>query len=180
VNAHSCWFLLHDACAVRLCAMHRMYIVQYMLWPDVCPSQFSGLSKWLAFSPCNVDHRKCCQLSLTIAICHTECPALFAMHSMWCRVSHGSSATAETCLCSGALLEEHEYRWLKYKFGGPGTLKKFGSLLQTEGTPVNLLVPLTAVWGLVWGLGTLADNYKGPRNGVPPYFNHWWVWMSTC
>ena len=23
------------------------------------------------------------------------------------------------------------------------------------------------------GLGTLAGNYKGPRNGVPPYFNHW-------
>jgi len=35
-----------------------------------------------------------------------------------------------------------------------------------------VLVPLTAVWGL----GTLASNYKGPRNGVPPrspYFNHW-------
>jgi len=57
---------------------------------------------------------------------------------------------------------------LKYKFGGPGTLKKFGALLQTEGAPLNLLVPLTKA---VWGLGTLAGNYKGPRNGVPPYFN---------
>jgi len=36
-----------------------------------------------------------------------------------------------------------------------------------------MLVPLVAVWGLVWGLRTLASNYKQPRNGVPRYFNHW-------
>jgi len=64
-------------------------------------------------------------------------------------------------------------QWLKYKFGGPGTLKKIGALLYTEGAPLNVLVPLRAVWGL----GTLASNYKGPKNGiprVPPYFNHCW------
>jgi len=32
-----------------------------------------------------------------------------------------------------------------------------------KGPPLNLLVPLTAVWGL----GTLASNYKGSMNGVP-------------
>jgi len=58
-------------------------------------------------------------------------------------------------------------QWLKYKFGGPRTLK-IGALLQTEGAPLNLLLPLTAVCGLVWGLGTLASNYKEPKNGVPP------------
>jgi len=38
-------------------------------------------------------------------------------------------------------------QWLKYKFGGPGTPKKFGALLSAEGALLNLLVPLTAVHG---------------------------------
>jgi len=63
-------------------------------------------------------------------------------------------------------------QWLKYKFGGPGTLKKSGALLSAEGAIFHLLVPLTAAYGP----GTLASNFYRPRNGVPPrslYFNHW-------
>ena len=37
----------------------------------------------------------------------------------------------------------------------PGTLKKIRALLSAEGAPLNLLVPLTAVWGP----GTLASNF---------------------
>jgi len=36
-------------------------------------------------------------------------------------------------------------QWLKYKFGGPGTLKKIGALLQAEGAPLNVLVPVRTV-----------------------------------
>jgi len=38
---------------------------------------------------------------------------------------------------------------------GPGTLKKFRTLMSAEGAPLNLLVSLTAVWGP----GTLASNF---------------------
>jgi len=41
---------------------------------------------------------------------------------------------------------------------------KFVAYCKMQGAPLNLLVPLTAVWGL----GTLNSNFYGPRNGVPP------------
>jgi len=62
-------------------------------------------------------------------------------------------------------------QWLKYKFGGPGALKKFGAVLSAEGALRNLFVPLTPVWGA----GTLASHFRGPGTAfprVPPYFNH--------
>ena len=93
--------------------------------------------------------------------------------------THTSSACRRLLVYSGCVVFLRHFlhsgqlscvmmQWLKCKFGGPGTLTKFGALLQAEGTPLNLLVQLTAVWGL----GTLASNFLGPRNGVPPYFNH--------
>jgi len=58
---------------------------------------------------------------------------------------------------------------LKYKFGGPGTLEKIlGSTVSWRG-PLNLLVLLTAVWGL----SKLARSFLGPRIGIPPYFHNW-------
>jgi len=46
-------------------------------------------------------------------------------------------------------------QWLNYKFGGPGTLKNLGPYCKLKGAPLNLLAPLTAVWGL----GKLANNF---------------------
>ena len=46
-------------------------------------------------------------------------------------------------------------QWLKYEFGGPGALNKFGALLSAEGALRNLFVPLTPLLGL----GTLASNF---------------------
>jgi len=63
-------------------------------------------------------------------------------------------------------------QWLKYKFGAHGNSEKIGALLYAGGAPFNLLIPVTAVWGL----GTLASNFTGPGMPlprVPPYFNHW-------
>jgi len=54
---------------------------------------------------------------------------------------------------------------------GPRNSGKIGALFSAEGALLNLFVPLTAVRGL----GTLASNFYGSRNGVPPrspYFNH--------
>ena len=47
-------------------------------------------------------------------------------------------------------------QWLKYKFGGPGGLKKIGALLSVEGVLGNLLVPF------------VRQQFYGARNGFPP------------
>jgi len=39
-----------------------------------------------------------------------------------------------------------------------------GPYCKLNGPPINVLATLTTV---VWGLGTLASNYKRPTNGVP-------------
>jgi len=57
-------------------------------------------------------------------------------------------------------------QWLKYKFGSPGTLKNLGSYCKLKG-PSQRACTING-----WGPGTLASNYNGPRNGVPPYFKH--------
>ena len=54
-------------------------------------------------------------------------------------------------------------QWFKYKFGGPGGLKKIGALLSVEGVLGNLLVPLTPVWSQ----GTFASNFMGPETAFP-------------
>jgi len=48
-------------------------------------------------------------------------------------------------------------QWLKYKFGAQELRKNLEPYCK-------LLVLLT----VVWGLGTLTSNYKGPKNGVFP------------
>jgi len=61
-------------------------------------------------------------------------------------------------MTSSTILEVHDIQhchqrrteprqWLKYKFSGPGALKKFGPLLSAEGALRNLFVPLTPAWG---------------------------------
>jgi len=64
---------------------------------------------------------------------------------------------------SYAYLIKRDHRtvqWLKYKLWGPGTLKKLVPYCKLRGSPLNLLVPLTAVWAwerspaIFWGPGT--------------------------
>ena len=48
---------------------------------------------------------------------------------------------------------------------GPRNSEKIGALLSAEGAIFNSLVPLTAVWGL----GTLASNFRGPGTAFPTF-----------
>ena len=57
-------------------------------------------------------------------------------------------------------------QWLKYQFRGPRTLEKFGALLEAERASLNLLVPITSVWGL----GTFANNFLGAQERRSPAF----------
>jgi len=84
--------------------------------------------------------------------------------------------TAATTLCATSY--DHVYsnktlyiQWLKYKFGSPGTLKKFGALLSAEGALRNLFVPLT----LCGARERSPAIFRGPGTAFPcvsPYFNH--------
>jgi len=69
-------------------------------------------------------------------------------------------------------------QWLKYKFGGPGTLKKnLGPYCQAKG-PLSTCSYHQRLCG-AWERSPAI--FRGPGTAfprVPPYFNHWTSWSS--